>query len=154
MRGARWAAVVAAVALGGLAAPATAHAVTTCHAIDATGTGVAAADGSTTAAMIRGGGLLTGRTAGAFTATGDPPVLSIAGTVVFTPNYGKGSTLSTEVTGTFDLASGAFRAVTGAVSGTGRLASATASLTLEGVQLPDLTFTETVRGWLCVDRAS
>lgn len=154
----RTAVVAAAIALGGLALPATAHAAVTCLPIDAVGVGQASADGATTTATIRGGGPLTGTTAGAFRATGvSGTVVSIAGTVVFTPQYGKGdpptSRLNTEFSGTFDVASGAFQARTGAVSGTGKLAGATGSLTLAGVQDATGRFTETVTGTLCVDRS-
>lgn len=153
----RTAAVAVAVTLGGVVLPAAAHAGTGCRPVDAVGVGQASADGATTTATIREGGLLTGTTAGAFHPTGVAgSVVSIAGTVVFTPEPGRsgpaGASLRTEVTGTFDVATGRFRAVTGAVTGTGRLAGASASLTLAGVQDPTGHFTETVRGTLCVDR--
>lgn len=146
-----------AAALVGLVGPATAEAGTGCRPVDAVGVGQASPDGATTAATIRGGGLLTGTTAGAFHATGVAgSVVSVAGTVVFTPRPGPdgpaAAGLTAQVTGTFDVASGAFRVVTGPVSGTGRLAGADASLTLAGVQDDTGHFTETVRGTLCVDR--
>ena len=85
--------VAGAVALGVLAGPGAAHAAYICHRIDAVGVGQASADGSTTTATIRDGGLLTGTTAGSFSTTGvSGDVVSIAGTVVFTPQYRPPST--------------------------------------------------------------
>lgn len=143
-----------AVALGVLTAPGAAHADVECHTIDAVGVGQASADGSTTTATIRGGGLLTGTTGGTFSGTQiSGTVLAIVGTVVFTPQYTPPSTLRAEVTGSIDLATGRFTASTGAVSGTGRLAGADADLVLSGTQDATGRFTETVRGTLCVDLA-
>ncbi len=105
--------------------------------------------GSTTAQIV-GGGLLHGTTAGTFAIVGGaPPVLAIAGTVVFTTNAG---TLTVGVSGTFDVSTGAFSSAGPVTGSTGKLEGATGSLTLEGVQdLGTGAFTERVTGSICVD---
>jgi hypothetical protein len=71
--------------------------------------------------------------------------------VVFTVNR---ATLTVSVAGTLDVSSGAF-AVSGPVSASsGRLAGATGSLTLSGVEnLADGSFVETVSGEICAELA-
>lgn len=139
------------------AGPATA--AVSCHQINATGTGQGAAPQPgdppgliRTVAQIRGGGLLQGTTEAAFQVTGPTSTgIAFAGDITFTTNRG---TLSVDLDGTLDLATGDFRA-SGDVSGAaGKLGSATGTLTLAGVQDlldPAGGFTETVSGEICVD---
>lgn len=128
-----------------------APAAVSCHKINAKGIGEDLGGGNTRARII-GGGLLHGTTQASFAVTGgSPPALSVAGAVTFTTRKG---TLTATVTGTFDVANGSFM-TSGPITGaTGRLAHATGTLALEGLQ--DLTtgmFVEDVRGLVCVDLA-
>ena len=136
----------AALAIGGQA-----HAGVSCHKINAKGVGQDLGGGNTTARII-GGGLLHGTTEGSFMITGGvPPVLSIAGTVIFTT---KQATLTVGVAGTFDIATGDFAATGPVTAATGKLTGATGTLLLEGVQdLSTGTFVEDVTGLICVDLA-
>ena len=120
-----------------------------CHAINAKGVGQDNGDGTTDVQVI-GGGLLHGTTHGSFVATGvTGSVVSIAGTVVFTVNR---ATLTVSVTGTLDVSNGAFTAAGPVTAATGKLAGATGSLTLSGVEdLSNGTFVETITGDICVD---
>jgi len=132
-------------------APAQASASVSCHKINAKGFGQDLGGGMTTARIV-GGGLLHGTTAATFVITGfSGTVASFHGTIVFTVNR---ATLTAELAGTFDVATGAFAATSSSIAGTGKLAGATGSLALEGVEdLTDGSFTETVRGEICVDLA-
>lgn len=132
-------------------APAQASASVSCHKINAKGIGQDLGGGMTTARIV-GGGLLHGTTAATFVITGlSGTVASFHGTIVFTVNK---ATLTAALTGTFDVATGAFAATSSSITGTGKLAGATGSLTLRGVEdLTDGSFTETVRGEICVDLA-
>jgi hypothetical protein len=122
-----------------------------CHKINAKGVGQDLGGGSTQAQII-GGGLLHGTTAGSFIITGfSGTVASIAGTVTFTTNQGS---LTVTVAGTFDVATGEFSASGPVTDATGKLAGATGSPLLEGVQnLSDGSFVEDVTGEICVDLA-
>jgi hypothetical protein len=133
------------------AAPAQASASVSCHNINAKGFGQDLGGGMTTAQIV-GGGLVHGTTAATFVITGfSGSVASFEGTIVFTVNR---ATLTAELAGTFDVATGAFVATSSSIAGTGKLAGATGSLTLQGVEdLTDGSFTETVRGEICVDLA-
>jgi hypothetical protein len=133
------------------AAPAPSSAAVSCHKINAKGVGQDLGGGMTTARIV-GGGLLHGTTAATFVITGfSGTVASFHGTIVFTVNR---ATLTAELAGTFDVATGAFAATSSSIAGTGKLAGATGSLTLQGVEdLTDGSFTETVRGEICVDLA-
>lgn len=128
-----------------------AYAAVSCHKINAKGTGQDLGGGITQARII-GGGLLHGTTQGAFFITGGlPPEYSIAGTVTFTTNKG---TLTVSVTGTFDVAGGKFRTEGPVTASTGKLAGATGSLVLDGIEdLATGTFIEDVNGSICVDLA-
>ena len=54
--------------------------------------------------------------------------------------------------GTFDVASGAFRATSTSLTGTGLLRGVSGSVTLEGLEdFATLRFTETITGRLCLD---
>ena len=143
-------ALAIAVAAGGLIAG-PADAAVACHKINAKGTGQDLGGGMTQAQII-GGGLLHGSTQGIFSITGGaPPVLSIAGLVIFTTTQG---TLTVTVTGTFDVANGSFVASGPVTAATGKLSAATGSLLLDGIE--DLTtgkFIEDVSGLVCLDLA-
>lgn len=139
------------------AGPATAG--VSCHQINAKGAGRGAAPQAgdspgliRTVAQIRGGGLLQGTTEAVFQVTGGTPTgIAFAGDITFTTNR---ATLTVDLEGTLDLATGEFSA-SGDVSGaTGKLGGATGTLTLAGVQNlldPAGSFTETVSGEVCVD---
>lgn len=91
------------VVAASLLAVSSAHAAVSCHKINAKGVGQDLGGGMTEARII-GGGLLHGTTQGSFAITGGaPPVLSIAGTVIFTTNK---ATLTVTVAGTLDVATG------------------------------------------------
>jgi hypothetical protein len=120
-----------------------------CHRINAKGEGQDLGGGVTEARII-GGGLLQGSTVGNFAITGGaPPVFEVAGTVMFTTHQ---ATLTASVTGTFNVMTGEF-VTSGPVSAaTGKLAGATGSLVLDGVQdLVTGAFVEDVTGLVCVD---
>jgi hypothetical protein len=117
-----------------------------CARVHAVGIGQDLGGGNTTA-TISHGGRLNGTTAGHFEITGLPPVFTIAGTVVFTTKHG---TLTANVTGTFNVATGEFLASGPVSAGTGNLAGATGILTFAGVEnLATGVFTETITGTLC-----
>ncbi len=103
--------------------------------------------GGNTAATITHGGLLNGTTNTHFEISGAPPIFTIVGTLVLTTKH---ATLTVQLTGTFDVSTGAFTA-TGPISGaTGKLTGATGTLTLTGVEdLATGAFTETIDGTLC-----
>ena len=118
-----------------------------CKTVHATGVGQDLGSGNTTA-TISHGGFLNGTTVGAFVVTGvSGSIVSIGGTVVLTTKHGG---LTATVTGTLNLATGAFTA-SGPVSvGNGKLAGATGVLTFAGIEnLVNGTFTETITGTVC-----
>ena len=130
-----------------------------CHQINATGSGSGAAPQGgdppgliRTSAQIRGGGLLQGTTEAAFQVTGPTPTgIAFAGDITFTTNR---STLTLDLDGTLDLATGEFAASGDVREATGKLDGATGTLTLAGVQNlldPAGSFTEKVSGEICVD---
>jgi hypothetical protein len=117
-----------------------------CARVNAVGIGQDLGGGNTTA-TISHGGRLNGTTSGHFVITGAPPVFTIAGTVVFTAKHG---TLTANVTGTFDVTSGAFNASGPVSAGTGNLAGTTGIFTFAGLEdLVTGVFTETITGTLC-----
>jgi hypothetical protein len=131
------------------AAPAAAQGGASCHNINAKGLGQDHGGGQTTAQII-GGGLLHGTTQASFVITGfSGTVASFEGSIVFTVNKG---TLTANVAGTLDVATGEFQATTSSISGTGKLAGATGSLSFSGDEdLSTGTFTEDVTGEICAD---
>ena len=139
------------VVAASLLAVSPAHAAVSCHKINAKGVGQDLGGGMTEAQII-GGGLLHGTTQGSFAVTGGaPPVLSIGGTVTFTTNKG---TLTVTVTGTLDVATGDFMASGPVTAATGKLAGASGTLVLDGIEdLITGTFVEDVSGLICVDLA-
>lgn len=132
-------------------APAGVSAAVSCHNINAKGAGQDLGGGSTIA-TIMGGGLLEGTTAASFMITGlSGTVASFEGTIVFTVNNG---TLTAALSGTIDVVSGAFSATTTSITGIGKLAGATGSLSFSGVEnLATGSFTEDITGEICVDLA-
>jgi hypothetical protein len=131
------------------AAPATARGAVSCHNINAKGIGQDHGGGQTTAQII-GGGLLQGTTQASFTITGlSGTVASFEGTIVFTVNN---ATLTVQLSGTLDVVTGEFNATSSSISGTGKLAGATGSLSFNGVEdLSTGSFTEDVTGEVCAD---
>jgi hypothetical protein len=117
-----------------------------CSQINATGIGQDLGNGNTIA-TIRQAGFLNGTTSGHFDISGDPPVFTINGTVVFTAKHG---TLTVNLSGTFNVATGEFTASGPVAGGTGKLAGATGNLTFTGVEnLETGAFTETITGTVC-----
>jgi len=117
-----------------------------CGAVHAVGIGQDLGGGNTTA-TISHGGRLNGTTAGHFEISGLPPVFTIVGTVVFTTH---GGTLTANVSGTFNVATGEFVASGPVSGGSGNLADTTGTLTFAGVEnLATGVFTETITGTLC-----
>ena len=117
-----------------------------CSSINATGVGQDLGNGNTTA-TIRNAGFLNGTTSGHFDISGAPPVFTINGTVVFTAKHG---TLTVNLSGTFNVATGEFTAAGPVSDGTGKLAGATGNLTFTGVEnLQTGAFTETITGTIC-----
>jgi hypothetical protein len=119
-----------------------------CRHVSARGIGQDLGGGNTTATITHGG-ILNGTTAAHFDITGgSPPVLTFAGTIVFTTHRG---TLTASPTGTLNVATGVFNATAPITGGTGAFAGATGTLTFAGVE--DLTtghFTETITGTICL----
>ena len=144
-------AMVSIAVAGALLTDSPAYAAVSCHKINAKGVGQDLGSGSTQAQII-GGGILQGTTQGSFSITGGtPPVFLIGGTVTFTTNR---ATLTVAVIGTFNVATGEFVATGPVTLSTGKLAGATGTLLLEGVE--DLTngkFAEDVTGLICVNLA-
>jgi hypothetical protein len=135
--------------IGTAAAPAAARGSVACHNINAKGVGQDLGGGQTIAQII-GGGLLQGTTQASFAIIGlSGTVASFEGAIVFTVNK---ATLTAQVSGTLDVATGEFNATTSSISGTGKLAGATGSLSLNGVEdLLSGSFTEDVTGEICAD---
>jgi hypothetical protein len=131
------------------AAPATARGAVSCHNINAKGIGQDHGGGQTTAQII-GGGLLQGTTQASLAITGlSGTVASFEGTIVFTVNN---ATLTVQLSGTLDVVTGEFNATSSSISGTGKLAGATGSLSFNGVEdLSTGSFTEDVTGEVCAD---
>jgi hypothetical protein len=122
---------------------------TICVPVRATGVGQDLGGGRTQA-TISSHGVVVGHTAAAFT------IHQVVGTsasftspIVFTNTLG---TLTAQVAGTFDVASGAFRATSTSLTGTGLLRGVSGVVTLEGLEdFATLRFTETITGRLCLD---
>ena len=135
----------------GTAQGAASHARAFCAPVRATGVGQDLGGGRTQA-TISGHGVVIGRTNASFTlgpvaGTSAP----FSGPITFASALG---TLTAQVVGTFDVASGAFQATSTSIAGTGFLRGVTGSVTLAGVEdFASLTFTETITGRLCVGRS-
>jgi hypothetical protein len=133
---------------GGQAAVAATSDDDACRPVHARGVGQDLGGGNTTATITRGG-ILNGTTNAHFDIIGGtPPALTFEGTIVFTTKKG---TLTASISGTFNVATGAFAATGAVTGGTGRFAGATGTLSLAGVEdLATGSFTETVTGTLCL----
>jgi hypothetical protein len=117
---------------------------TSCHKINAKGTGQETSPG-VTVATIKGGGLLNGTTAATFA----PTESGFAGTITFTTKHG---TLTLAVEGSF---AGTVFSASGNVTGsTGKLEGVAGTLVFNGLVNPDDgSFVETVTGEICVNLA-
>jgi hypothetical protein len=121
-----------------------------CRAFQALGDGVDNGDGTTSATIHRGKHVF-GTTVGTITpGVVVDGVLPFTGTIVFTNDHG---TLSAPVEGTFDVASGEFKARSSDVTGTDDYAEVWGKLRIWGQQdLADGTFTEHLLVKLCVPK--
>ena len=118
-----------------------------CVPVIATGVGQDLGNFRTTA-RITSHGVLLGTTDATFTPTGgDPPTVTFTGPIVFTTRIG---TLTAQVDGSFNTATGAFVSRSTSVRGTGAFTGVTGDLTLAGTEnLQTGAFTETITGRLC-----
>ncbi len=74
-------------------------------------------------------------------------MLTFAGTIVFTTKHG---TLTVDLAGTLNIATGEFNATGPITGGTGKFEGSTGTLTFSGVEnLTTGAFTETITGTLC-----
>jgi hypothetical protein len=119
-----------------------------CLPIRATGVGQDLGGGKTQA-TVSSHGLVVGRTNASFTINQVVgTTASFTGPIAFTSAPG---TLTAQVAGTFDVASGAFRATSTSIAGTGLLRAVSGSVTLAGLEdLATGSFTETITGRLCI----
>lgn len=119
-----------------------------CVPVRATGVGQDLGGGKTQATISRHG-LVVGRTNASFRINQVVgTTASFTGPIVFSSAPG---TLTAQVAGTFDVASGAFRATSTSMAGTGLLRGVSGSVTLAGVEdLATGRFTETITGRLCI----
>ena len=124
------------------------HTRALCVPVNATGVGQDLGGGKTQA-TISSHGLVVGRTTASFTINQVVgTTASFTGPIVFTSALG---TLTAQVAGTFDVASGAFQATSTSITGTGLLRGVSGSVTLAGLEdLATFGFTETINGRLCL----
>jgi hypothetical protein len=128
-------------------APTPTSAAPLCLPVQATGTGQDS--GGTTQATISVKRIQIGTTTAAFVPTGTNAVLDFTGTLDFTAYADLGTLAIRPITGTFNTATGSFRAE-GDVAGGGLLAGVTGHLVLQGVENVNTgEFTETITGRLC-----
>jgi hypothetical protein len=106
--------------------------------------------GGETRATLRFAGIAFATSHATFTTTSVVGAVAyFAGPIVLTPALGR-DTLTALVTGSVDTSTGAFRATSSTVTGTGQLAGASGQLTFAGLEnLSTGAFTETVSGRLC-----
>jgi hypothetical protein len=140
------AAVVLAIAPATAAAESVDHG--SCLNVDATAIGQNLGHGRTTSTVVHAG-ILNGTTQGQLEITGGhPPVVTVAGVGVLTAKHG---TLTLDVAGTLNQATGAFEFTGQVVDGTGVFAHATGTLTFSGVQdLTSGTFVNNITGTVCL----
>lgn len=142
--------LLAAAVVGAGGAQATSAAVPhdSCLSVNARSIGQNLGHGQTTATITHAG-ILNGTTAGQLQITGGtPPLLTVVGTGVLTTHHG---TLTVNLAGTFNTATGVFQATGQIVHGTGMLAGATGVLTFVGVEdLATGSFTQTITGMVCL----
>ena len=117
-----------------------------CAPVAATGVGQDLGSGQTTA-TVSVAGVPIGSTAATFTIIGVVgSTVSFVGPIVLT---GLGGTLTADVTGTLDAATGAFTSTSSTVTGAGALSGITGDLTFSDHEdLPTGAFTETISGRL------
>jgi hypothetical protein len=145
----RKALILAVATLGvSIATAAPAHATGLCVPIVAQGDGQDLGNGNTTA-TITTHGLLLGTTAASFTITGTSgTTVSFVGPLVFTTPLG---TLTAQLTGSLDSATGSFQSDSTSLTGTGLFRRVSGKVRLVGVEnLLTGSFTETVTGRLCI----
>jgi hypothetical protein len=149
MKGLRTLVLLSAIAVAAWGAQATAAAVDhdECLSVHARAIGQNLGGGRTQATVVHAG-ILNGTTTGQLAITGGaPPVLTVAGTGVLTTHRG---TLTVNVVGTFNQATGVFAATGRIVHGTGMFAGATGELTFAGLEdLTNGSFTQTITGTVC-----
>jgi hypothetical protein len=148
-RGSLFALLAVAVALTAATAQgATPRTTVICVPVHATGVGQDLGGGKTQA-TISSHGLVVGPTNASFAINQVVgTTASFTGPIVFTSPLG---TLTANVAGTFDVASGAFGATSTSITGTGLLRRVSGSVTLAGLEdLATLGFTETITGRLCL----
>lgn len=133
------------VATAQAAAP---HTRALCVPVHATGVGQDLGGGKTQA-TISSHGVVVGHTNAAFTINQVVgTTASFTGPIVFTSALG---TLTAQVAGTFDVASGAFGATSTSITGTGLLRRVSGSVNLAGLEdLATFSFTEAITGRLCL----
>jgi hypothetical protein len=121
-----------------------------CVPVNAAGVGQDLGEGRTTATIFSHG-FRIGTTSARFTITGVVgTTASFIGPIVFTTIPG---TLTAQVAGTLNVATGAFSATSSSVTGTGLLARTSGTLTFNGNEnLATGSFTETITGRLCGGR--
>jgi hypothetical protein len=101
-----------------------------------------------TTATIKSHGVLVDTTGAAFTPTGgDVTTVTLTGPIVFSTRIG---TLTTQVDGSVNTATGRFVARSRTLSGTGASTGVTGDLRLAGIEnLRTGAFTETITGRIC-----
>ena len=78
--------------------------------------------------------------------------LAFDGPIVFTPKVSSVGTLTAQVTGDFDLVTGAFQASSTTITGTGLLRRVTGDVSIAGKEnLTTGSFAEELTGTLCLD---
>lgn len=125
-----------------------------CHKINAKGKGVtieATETGVITEADIIGGGLLNGTTRAEFYfVENNSGVISFLGELVLTTKHGSVTYQATS--GTFNTSTLAFSTDLTVVDGDGRFQGATGNLHIEGINYPDGSFTEALKGEICLSK--
>ena len=143
-------ACIAALPVGAAQASPPRSAHKACAPIRAAGVGHDLGGGMTTA-TISSHGIVLGHTHASFTMgaiTGTSA--SFTGPIVFSSSVGS---LTADVAGSFDVSSGAFRATSQSITGTGLLRRVTGRVTIHGLEnLSTGSFTETITGRLCTGR--
>ena len=139
---------LATVPAGAAQAAAPDHAGAICTPVHATGVGQDLGGGKTQA-TISVGRIVVGQTNALFTPTpSEGATVSFTGPIVFTSAAG---TLTAQVAGTLDAATGDFQATSMSIAGTGLLRALNGTVTLAGQEnLSTGAFTETITGRLCI----
>lgn len=123
-----------------------------CVPVRAHGVGQDLGNGATEA-TITSHGVVLGMTHAMFTPTSmTTHSLAFVGPIVFTPNVSSVGTLTAQVTGDFDLVTGAFHASSTSITGTGLLGHIGGDVSIAGTEnLTTGSFTEELTGTLCLD---